>query len=128
MRAKLAPDSYPAESDLQRLTKLPAQGQSVEWIERQIKALRGLEKGDVQAGRVSGAVYHVSCRSAAMRDVLMRRKGRRRLEQGDRACDRWLRSLQPSPSRRFPWREKDGVGSRENVSRSVSLSVLTELS
>lgn len=63
MRAKLAPSSYPASTGLEPLHKLPAKGQSVEWIEKQIGALKGLEKGDVQEGRVSGAVYHVGLSS-----------------------------------------------------------------
>ncbi len=38
---------------------LPEKGKTREWIEDELQRMKGMEKTDVQEGRVSGAVYHV---------------------------------------------------------------------
>jgi sphinganine-1-phosphate aldolase len=57
---KLAPKTFPAEYGITRVKTLPEHGRDRAWLEGQWKGLKRLEKSDVQDGRVSGAVYHVS--------------------------------------------------------------------
>jgi hypothetical protein len=41
---------------------MPLEGKSADWLKEEMERLRSMEKSDVQEGRVSGAVYHVSSR------------------------------------------------------------------
>ncbi|WRT63911.1 uncharacterized protein IL334_000837 [Kwoniella shivajii] len=58
LREKLAPSKYPDGITLTTVRKLPEQGRSRDWLESEWSNLKKLERGDVDAGRVSGAVYH----------------------------------------------------------------------
>nr|XP_031859585.1 uncharacterized protein CI109_005047 [Kwoniella shandongensis]KAA5526657.1 hypothetical protein CI109_005047 [Kwoniella shandongensis] len=58
LREKLAPTTYPDGVTLTTVKSLPAQGRSKEWLESEWTNLKKLERGDVDNGRVSGAVYH----------------------------------------------------------------------
>ncbi|WVN87133.1 uncharacterized protein L203_102309 [Cryptococcus depauperatus CBS 7841] len=55
---KLAPETYPEGIDLTRVKELPEHGRDKEWLVREFSNMKKLEKGDVNEGRVSGAVYH----------------------------------------------------------------------
>ncbi|WVQ62492.1 uncharacterized protein L199_000632 [Kwoniella botswanensis] len=58
IREKLVPSKYPDGVTLTTVRKLPEQGRSKDWLEGEWTNLKKLERGDVDAGRVSGAVYH----------------------------------------------------------------------
>ncbi|WWC86025.1 uncharacterized protein L201_000896 [Kwoniella dendrophila CBS 6074] len=58
IREKLAPTKYPDGVTLTTVRKLPEQGRSKDWLESEWTNLKKLERGDVENGRVSGAVYH----------------------------------------------------------------------
>nr|XP_019014579.1 sphinganine-1-phosphate aldolase [Kwoniella pini CBS 10737]OCF53360.1 sphinganine-1-phosphate aldolase [Kwoniella pini CBS 10737] len=58
IREKLVPSRYPDGVKLTAVRKLPEQGRSKDWLESEWDNLKKLERGDVNAGRVSGAVYH----------------------------------------------------------------------
>ncbi|WWC58330.1 uncharacterized protein I303_100870 [Kwoniella dejecticola CBS 10117] len=58
IREKLVPRNYPDGVTLTTVRKLPEQGRSKDWLESEWDNLKKLERGDVDAGRVSGAVYH----------------------------------------------------------------------
>ncbi|WVO14657.1 hypothetical protein L204_102294 [Cryptococcus depauperatus] len=55
---KLAPETYPEGIDLTRVKELPEHGRDKEWLVKEFSNMKKLEKGDVNEGRVSGAVYH----------------------------------------------------------------------
>lgn len=54
----LAPTSFPDGIVLHDNSKLPEKGRDIEWLRAEWANLHKLEKDDVTAGRVSGAVYH----------------------------------------------------------------------
>ncbi|RSH94860.1 hypothetical protein EHS25_004666 [Saitozyma podzolica] len=58
IKDKLAPASYPDGVRLTVVKSLPEKGHDRAWLEEEWKGLKGLEKGDVNSGRVSGTVYH----------------------------------------------------------------------
>ncbi|ORY22698.1 putative sphinganine-1-phosphate aldolase [Naematelia encephala] len=58
IQSKLAPNKYPDGIDLTPVRTLPEHGRDREWLKHEWRGMKGLEKGDVQEGRVSGAVYH----------------------------------------------------------------------
>ncbi|KAK8861729.1 hypothetical protein IAR55_002552 [Kwoniella newhampshirensis] len=58
LREKLAPSTYPDGVMLTSVKSLPEKGRSKEWLESEWTNLKKLERGDVDDGRVSGAVYH----------------------------------------------------------------------
>ncbi|KAK4688526.1 sphinganine-1-phosphate aldolase, partial [Tremellales sp. Uapishka_1] len=58
LKAKLAPSIYPNGIILTKVTALPEKGRDRQWLEEEWKGLKGLERGDVDDGRVSGTVYH----------------------------------------------------------------------
>jgi hypothetical protein len=60
LSAKVAPKVFPAGINLTTVRTLPEKGRSREWLEEEWKNLKMLERGDVDNGRVSGTVYHVS--------------------------------------------------------------------
>lgn len=60
LKEKLAPSQYPDGVRLTTVKTLPATGRGKEWLESEWENLKKLEKVDVDSGRVSGAVYHVS--------------------------------------------------------------------
>lgn len=60
IESKLVPLSESLPEGTVYTTKLPKEGRSNEWLHEELERLRGMEKGDVMEGRVSGAVYHVS--------------------------------------------------------------------
>ncbi len=66
LKAKLAPTSYPNAANLVPTRVLPEKGRDRAWLEDQWKGLKALEKGDVDNGRVSGTVYHVSRSTSAL--------------------------------------------------------------
>lgn len=39
---------------------MPESGKGKQWLEEEFRNLKSLERGDVDGGRVSGTVYHVS--------------------------------------------------------------------
>lgn len=51
---------------------MPLKGRDREWLEKEWKGLKKLEKGDVDSGRVSGTVYHVSLDYKKRRDLVAR--------------------------------------------------------
>lgn len=59
LKEKLAPSQYPDGVRLTTVKTLPETGRGREWLESEWANLKKLEKGDVDNGRVSGAVYHV---------------------------------------------------------------------
>jgi sphinganine-1-phosphate aldolase len=59
LSAKVAPKVFPDGISLTTVRTLPEKGRNREWLEDEWKNLKMLEKGDVDNGRVSGAVYHV---------------------------------------------------------------------
>ncbi|KIR51764.1 sphinganine-1-phosphate aldolase [Cryptococcus gattii Ru294] len=58
LKEKLAPSQYPDGVRLTTVKTLPETGRGREWLESEWANLKKLEKGDVDNGRVSGAVYH----------------------------------------------------------------------
>lgn len=60
LKEKLAPSQYPDGVRLTTVRTLPETGRGREWLESEWENLKKLEKADVDNGRVSGAVYHVS--------------------------------------------------------------------
>ncbi|KAL0242105.1 hypothetical protein I308_105733 [Cryptococcus tetragattii IND107] len=58
LKEKLAPSQYPDGVRLTTVKALPETGRGREWLESEWANLKKLEKGDVDNGRVSGAVYH----------------------------------------------------------------------
>jgi sphinganine-1-phosphate aldolase len=60
LSAKVAPKTFPDGITLTTVRTLPEQGRNKQWLENEWKNLKMLERGDVDSGRVSGTVYHVS--------------------------------------------------------------------
>lgn len=60
IRSKLAPITYPDGVKLTSVRSLPEHGRDREWLQEEWRNLKKLERGDVDQGRVSGTVYHVS--------------------------------------------------------------------
>lgn len=57
---KLAPREFPDGVDLTICRELPANGRDIGWLRNEWDNMDKLNRGDVEKGRVSGAVYHVS--------------------------------------------------------------------
>ncbi|EJT51306.1 sphinganine-1-phosphate aldolase [Trichosporon asahii var. asahii CBS 2479] len=55
---KLAPREFPEGVDLTICRELPANGRDIEWLRKEWTNMDKLNRGDVEKGRVSGAVYH----------------------------------------------------------------------
>lgn len=66
---KLAPREFPEGVDLTIVRELPANGRDIEWLRKEWSNMDKLNRGDVEQGRVSGAVYHVSRREISGGDV-----------------------------------------------------------
>ena len=64
LEAKLVPHTLPTGSSYHNA--LPKEGKTPEWLKEEMDRLLSMEKGDVKEGRVSGAVYHVSCMRLGM--------------------------------------------------------------
>jgi sphinganine-1-phosphate aldolase len=60
LKAKLAPTVYPDGISLTPARVMPQKGRDRGWLEEEWKGMKRLERGDVDSGRVSGTVYHVS--------------------------------------------------------------------
>lgn len=60
LKSKIAPTEYPAGIELENSRSIPEHGHDVEWLRGQWTNMHKLERGDLESGRVSGAVYHVS--------------------------------------------------------------------
>lgn len=60
LKASLAPDTFPEGIELNGTRSIPEQGHDIEWLRKEFTNLHKLDRGDVEGGRVSGAVYHVS--------------------------------------------------------------------
>ncbi|WVR03667.1 hypothetical protein IAU60_000662 [Kwoniella sp. DSM 27419] len=58
LREKLAPSTYADGVTLTTVRTLPKNGKDRQWLESEWTNLKKLERGDVDEGRVSGAVYH----------------------------------------------------------------------
>jgi sphinganine-1-phosphate aldolase len=58
---KLVPRKLPEGSTY--VNALPKKGKTPDWLNEEMERLLSMEKNDVQEGRVSGAVYHVSSSS-----------------------------------------------------------------
>ncbi|TYJ51647.1 hypothetical protein B9479_007767 [Cryptococcus floricola] len=58
LKEKLAPTEYPEGIILTPVRTLPDQGRDKEWLDSEFSNMKKLERGDVDEGRVSGAVYH----------------------------------------------------------------------
>lgn len=56
---KLAPREFPEGVDLTICRELPANGRDIDWLRKEWSNMDKLNRGDVEKGRVSGAVYHV---------------------------------------------------------------------
>ncbi len=61
LSSKIAPKTLPPGVELEDVRALPAQGHDIEWLRKEWSNMAKLDRGDLGAGRVSGAVYHVSC-------------------------------------------------------------------
>lgn len=59
LQQKIAPKVYPPGVDLADSRAIPEHGHDIEWLRNQWTNLHKLERGDLESGRVSGAVYHV---------------------------------------------------------------------
>jgi len=57
---QLAPKTFPEGITLHDNSSLPEHGRDIEWLRKEWENMHKLDRGDVNAGRVSGAVYHVS--------------------------------------------------------------------
>lgn len=71
LQTKLAPPQLSSGATYE--SSLPTQGYSISHLDSELDMLKGLEKGDVTAGRVSGAVYHGG---KDIEDVIMNAMGR----------------------------------------------------
>jgi hypothetical protein len=60
LSSKIAPKTLPPGVELEDVRELPAQGHDIEWLRKEWSNMAKLDRGDLGAGRVSGAVYHVS--------------------------------------------------------------------
>lgn len=60
LKAKLAPTTFPNGITLTPTRVMPQKGRDRGWLEEEWKGMKKLERGDVDSGRVSGTVYHVS--------------------------------------------------------------------
>jgi hypothetical protein len=56
---QLAPKTFPEGVELHDNSQLPEHGRDIEWLRAEWQNLHKLNRGDAEAGRVSGAVYHV---------------------------------------------------------------------
>lgn len=59
LQQKIAPREYPEGVELANSREIPEHGHDIEWLRNQWQNLHKLDRGDLLAGRVSGAVYHV---------------------------------------------------------------------
>lgn len=75
LSAKVAPKTFPDGINLTTVRTLPEQGRNKQWLEEEWRNLKMLEKGDVDNGRVSGAVYHV-CNADLLGSMLISREAR----------------------------------------------------
>lgn len=60
LKSKLAPTTYPDGITLTPTRIMPQKGRDRGWLDEEFKGMKRLERGDVDSGRVSGTVYHVS--------------------------------------------------------------------
>ena len=60
LELKLGPLQESLPEGLKYQATMPLEGKSADWLKEEMERLRSMEKSDVQEGRVSGAVYHVS--------------------------------------------------------------------
>ncbi|ORX35330.1 putative sphinganine-1-phosphate aldolase [Kockovaella imperatae] len=57
-RKSIDPAHYPNGVKLRSGRELPKHGRSLEWLQEEWRGLKGIEKTDVDEGKVSGTVYH----------------------------------------------------------------------
>lgn len=67
---KLAPREFPDGVDLTICRELPSKGRDIDWLRNEWANMDKLNRGDVEKGRVSGAVYHVSFARGDVADAI----------------------------------------------------------
>lgn len=72
LSAKVAPKTFPDGINLTTVRTLPEQGRNKQWLEEEWKNMKMLERGDVDNGRVSGCVYHVSRMEEGISELINR--------------------------------------------------------
>ncbi|BEI87550.1 uncharacterized protein CcaverHIS019_0102680 [Cutaneotrichosporon cavernicola] len=58
LSSKIAPKTLPPGVELEDVNELPESGRNIEWLRNEWTNMAKLDRGDLEAGRVSGAVYH----------------------------------------------------------------------